>query len=313
MSRADLLDPAVLRRSVSIFDVLAQRGLSARLRRFGIRLVGPCPVHDGDNPRAFVVHPNGRLWYCFTRCQSGGDVIDLVQRLDRASFPDALRTLASLAHGTLPHIAPDRVHALAAVFQPFTRSIPLDPRAAFLRRKGINIDTALAFETGAYVGHGFLSGCVGVRLRDPASNPIGYAGRRIAPDDVRRFGKWKFPSRIPKASLLYNYHRVSHALAQSGVTVVECPWGVMRLAQLHIPAVALLGTRLSVAQRNLLRTASHIRLMLDADPAGVAATERILADTEIASRTTIALLPPSCDPDDLNDGQLTALAAPLLS
>ena len=70
-----------LKRSVSIATVLTAEGLATSLKRRGQRLVGPCPVHGGDNPQAFVVDLDRDLWYCFTRCQGGGDVVELAHTL----------------------------------------------------------------------------------------------------------------------------------------------------------------------------------------------------------------------------------------
>ncbi len=308
-----MLTPHTLRRDVSVPDVLNYYGLGAHLRHLGTRLVGPCPVHGGDNPRAFSVHPDGRLWYCFTQCHAGGDVIDLVRRLDDASFPDALKILAHIARCLPSAAAHDRPPPTGAGFQPFTRTISLDPKSPFLSRKRITAYTAARFETGAYSGNGFLHECIGVRLHDPTGAPLGYAARRLNDDQILRFGKWKFPARLPKASLLFNYHRVVHQLATTGVVVVECPWGVMRLAQLDVPAVALLGTRLFPAQSELLRAAPRLLLMFDADPAGQAAVQKAMTEPGFARRTSVANLPTNCDPDDLTDDQLRTAAQPLLS
>ena len=81
-----------LRRLVSIEQVLQRRGMTSRLTRRGHRLVGPCPVHGGDNPTAFVADCRRGLWNCFTAC-SGGDVVELIRRLDRTSYAEVARTL----------------------------------------------------------------------------------------------------------------------------------------------------------------------------------------------------------------------------
>ena len=60
-----------LKHAVSIEQVLADRGRLRHLRRRGRQLVGPCPVHDGDNIDAFVVDPGRNIWRCFTRCSGG--------------------------------------------------------------------------------------------------------------------------------------------------------------------------------------------------------------------------------------------------
>ncbi len=76
------------------------------------------------------------------------------------------------------------------------------------------------------------------RLHDHRGLPLGYAGRRLCPQQVRRFGKWKLPRRLPKASILYGFHHL-RPVANHTLVIVEGPWGVMRLAQLGIPAIAL--------------------------------------------------------------------------
>ncbi len=298
-----------LKRLVSVETVLAERGALAGLRPQGARLVGPCPIHHGDNPRAFVV--TGARWHCFTHC-GGGDVVELVRRLTAWEYRRIGAYLATLAESVAavplaerePPPPPPR-------FRPFTRTLALDAHASRLLQKGITPATALHFEAGRYHGPGFLAGCLGVRLHDPLGHPLGYAGRRLNPAEAARYGKWKFPLRLPKTTLLYNFHRLSQPAA-SPIILVECPWGVMRLAQLGFPAVALLGTQLSMPQQHLLLQASRLILMLDGDAPGRAATDR-LADT-LAAHTSIQpiYLPDGLDPDELSDHQLSRLVRPFL-
>lgn len=297
---------------MSIEQILASRGLLDALTPRGGRLVGPCPVHGGDNPRAFVVDRRKGLWRCFTHCDGGGDVVELVRRLDRCGYREAAETLASLA-GTVPvSTSPPAAFAPPRpLFHPYTRRLNLDPNASLLRRKSITPDTARRFEVGAYHGRGFLEGCVGVRLHDSNGLPLGYAGRRLDPELLRRLGKWKLPPALPKSHLLYNLHRVRPRLSTAHLALVECPWGVMRLAQLRLPAVALLGTSLSEPQISLLAHASKVVLLLDGDDAGRLATTRIQARLG-THKTTIAHLPDGLDPDDLTDLDLASLLHPLL-
>jgi DNA primase len=148
-----------------------------------------------------------------------------------------------------------------------------------------------------------LSGCVAVRLLDHQGRPLGYAGRRLDPTHARQRGKWVFPPRLPKSNLLYGYHQARHLL-QRGVVVVECPWGVLRLAQLDIPAVALLGTALSANQRALLLSLPKTVLLLDGDEAGRRASTFIRE--QLPSAITVDL-PDRLDPDDLSDEHLFTL------
>ena len=256
------LDFRRLKRLVSIEQVLADRGLLGSLRRRRESLVGPCPLHHGHNPSAFVVHLSRNLWRCFTACDSGGDVVELVRRLDSASYRNVALYLASLASTGPPPPTPPPPRQ---PFRPFRYTLHLQPNVGFLQQKGISPSTALRFEAGAYAGRGFLEGCIGVRLHDPDGLPLGYAGRRLDPDQAFQFGKWKFPPRLPRNQLLYNLHRVRHHLP-GPLLLTECPWSVMRLDQLHIPAVALLGVHLSLAQRQSLASVTRILLLFDDRP-----------------------------------------------
>lgn len=296
------LDFKRLKQAVTVEQVLADKGLLDHLRRRGSGLVGPCPLHGGDNPTAFVVHGTKNIWHCFTGCD-GGDVVELARRLTDGTFAGAARYLVRLA-GTTPirraPVAPAHRRRRSQRFRPFTRRLPLDPTAPFLGRKGINQQTARLFQVGAYHGSGMLSGCIGLRLLDPDGQPLGYAGRRLDPIDVNTRGKWVFPPRVPKSSLLYGYYQARHLLHQ-GVIVVECPWGVLRVTQLGIPAVALLGTSLSPRQRLLLLKLPKVVLLLDGDPAGRRATVSINAQLPNALPVN---LPDRLDPDDLSDDLL---------
>ncbi|MDI7267984.1 MAG: toprim domain-containing protein [Myxococcota bacterium] len=299
-----------LKQVVSVARFLDARGLSANLRRKGGRLVGPCPVHRGDNPTAFVVDLDHNTWHCFTACGGGGDVVELVRRVDRVDYAEAGRRLAAIAAlpepapgATLPQPRQLRAHR---PFQPFTRALPLDPDTPFLRAKGITAATARSFEAGQWHGQGFLAACVAVRLHDPQGRPLGYAGRRLDPDLARRYGKWKFPPRLPKAEILYGAHRLPHG-PHDALAVTECPWGAMRLHQLGIPAVALLGTALSAAHRRHLAQAPRVVLVFDGDSAGVRAAQRAQAALRDTTEVQIVPLPPGCDPDDLDDGALNRL------
>ena len=118
---------------------------------------------------------------------------------------------------------------------------------------------------------------------------------------------------MPKREILYGFHRITPRLHQ-GLTVVECPWGVMRLAQIGIPAVALLGIHLSRTQVQLLRRTPRIVLMLDGDQAGRSASRQILDTLTQYTRTSVHRidLPQGLDPDDLDNLELSRRLVPLL-
>ena len=95
--------------------------------------------------------------------------------------------------------------------------------------------------------------------------------------------------------------------------VVEGPWGVIRLAQIHIPAVALLGIHLSHTQHDLLCKIPRVILMLDGDNAGRKAAVRIRKTLEANTQVQQVNLPSDTDPDDLNDDTLFHVVRSFLS
>jgi DNA primase len=308
----DFLNFKYLKHAVSIESVLHAKGLSTHLKKRRDQLFGPCPVHGGDNPHAFVVSLSKNLWHCFTKCNSGGDVVELVRRMDGKTYRQTAEYLTSLTHNLPPTSVTPHEVPFKNPFKPFTKRLPLNASTRWLEQKGISSQTATHFEAGLYKGSGFLSNCIGVRLHDPNGRPIGYAGRRLNPRQVKHNGKWKFPPGLPKNDILYNFHRVRSNL-HKGLFVVEGPWGVMRLAQLDIPAVALLGIHLSHTQHHLLRTIPRIILMLDGDNAGKQAALRIRKTLQYTTQVEQVNLNIDTDPDDLDDYALDRGVKLLLS
>jgi DNA primase len=307
----DHLNFAHLKRCVSIVSVLKAKGVTTPFKKRGDQLFGPCPVHGGDNPNAFVISLSKNLWRCFTGCDAGGDVVELVRRLYGKDYRQTAAFLAALAATGPTSQTASSLHPLKRSFRPFTARLFLNASAPWLRKKRITPTTAKRFDAGAYQGTGFLKNCIAVRLHDLGGHPIGYAGRCLDPKQVKQYGKWKFPPGLPKNEILYNFHRIE-SCHRNGLVVVECPWGVMRLAQLNIPAVALLGIHLSSVQNDLLKKVSPVVLMLDGDRAGKEATIRIRNALERYTKVYAITLPSDLDPDDLTDDALSSATNHLL-
>lgn len=79
-------------------EELAQTA-GTKLHRSGKELRGACPLHHGDNPTAFSIHvKDGReYWRCFTRCNTGGDAIEFIQKWQGLDFIGAVKYLAEYA------------------------------------------------------------------------------------------------------------------------------------------------------------------------------------------------------------------------
>jgi DNA primase len=55
-----------------------------------------CPIHGGDNPTAFVFNKENKLWFCHTRCNTGGDIYDLVMQIEHLDFVGAVQRIAEI-------------------------------------------------------------------------------------------------------------------------------------------------------------------------------------------------------------------------
>jgi hypothetical protein len=98
-SARDATDVERLRELVRIEDVLTARGIEP-----GGRGRTNCPLCTGTSRNAFSF--SAEKWHCF-RCQEGGDVFRLIERLDGVDFPEAIARVAAIAgvdRGGLPRL-----------------------------------------------------------------------------------------------------------------------------------------------------------------------------------------------------------------
>ena len=244
--------------------------------------------------------------------------MELVCRILDCDYAEAARHMRRLSRqpqthtlATTPPVAKPRpTPVVPAPFRPFRRAIPLDPNVAFLQQnKRIAAATAARFEAGRSNNSALLRATAAVRLHDLQGRPLGYCGRRLEPEDVARFGKWRFPRAFPKAQVLFNAHRTDPK-ARPGIVVVEGPWAVLRLYQAGVTnAVALLGTRMSDAQAAWLAQATAVVLLLDGDDAGRRAARDIAERLAPAVPIQIYNLPDGAEPEDLQDHELASVVA----
>lgn len=64
-----------------------------KLRRRGQWLIGPCPIHNGDNVSQFQISLASGHWNCTGQCHSSGDLITLLRKCRRVPRAEAARLL----------------------------------------------------------------------------------------------------------------------------------------------------------------------------------------------------------------------------
>jgi DNA primase len=158
-----------------------------------------------------------------------------------------------------------------------SKNVPegLAERAGLIRRR----DNGSHFDT-------FVNRVV-YAMTSPMGEVIGFGGRVINPEDQPKYKNSPETLLFKKGENLFGLHLAKHGMRKSGrALVVEGNFDVMTLHQHGIDyAVAPQGTAMTAEQVKLLsRFAQKVVLMLDADPAGRAATMKIVrlfADAEL--------------------------------
>lgn len=168
-------DDVARARAVPVENIIYRREIW--LRRRGQELVGPCPVCGGTD--RFAAHLQKQVWNC-RGCQRGGDVIALIQHLDRVGFRDAITTLIG-ARGTLrpePVARADESEHQALALRLWDEAVAIGGTLAerYLvetRRLALPTDVSprvLRFHSACPFGAGARHPCVLALYRDIASD-----------------------------------------------------------------------------------------------------------------------------------------------
>ena len=297
---------------VSFSEVKKRVKLDRVLRSYGVDWLRPsgeqqyrgrCPIHQGQGTEAFHAHLGRNVFHCFA-CGAGGNVLDFVVAMEGCSMRDAaLRVQGSQdGAGVAWASEPERSKLVTkerGINPPLGFSLDLDPAHPYLAGRGMDAATASYFGVGYYSGRGLMSGRIAIPIHDEDSRLVAYCGRAVDGGGPR----YRFPAGFQKSQVLFNYHR-ARAASDDRVVVVEGFFDCMRVHQAGFCCVvALMGARLSRAQKDLLADRfSTIVLLLDGDQTGRRATAQIASD--LAPVCSVTLLPPDTQPDQMAADQI---------
>lgn len=301
---------------VSFADIKRQVPLEEVLRSYGVdwlrRSGGPqqyrgrCPIHQGQGTEAFHANLGRNAFHCFA-CGAGGNVLDFVAKMEGCSVREAaLRLQASQGPGVgatgVSSSGPERRELVTKKREsnpPLGFSLKVDGTHPYLARRAIDPLTAGHFGVGYYSGRGVMSQRIAIPIHDPQGGLVAYCGRAL--DGA--IPRYRFPVGFQKSQVLFNYHR-ARAAGKDRVIVVEGFFDCLRVHQAGFPCVvALMGARLSAAQKSLLGDRfTHVVLLLDGDQTGRAATAQIARNLAPACSVQAVLLPPEMQPDQMTAG-----------
>lgn len=314
---------------MSVVDEIKQRldiveviGEYVPLQKTGKNFKGLCPFHTEDTP-SFVVFPETQSWHCFGACSTGGDLLTFVMRQENMDFPEALRLLAARAGVELRPLDEaaqerrDEAQRLYAVngdaAQYYNDLLLRSPQGElardYLKRRGINRETAVIFQLGfapdqwhaletflkkkGYDQKDMLKaglvvendegnvydrfrGRVIFPIRDVRGRTIGFGGRVLDDSQPKYLNTPNTPA-FDKGSVLYGIDLAASNIRESGTAiVVEGYMDVVIPHQCGVDnVVACMGTALTEEQLQILkRMTDELIFALDPDEAGVRAVEK---------------------------------------
>jgi len=314
--------------SIRLANPIAQviQASGVELRRLGQRLVGRCPFHTDAQP-SLVVYPQDANYFCFG-CSAGGDVIDFISRLNGVGFREAISLLMGASveaqrradtriaempprfRTEPPTEAEVRVIDATATF--YNERLWCSPGAlAYLALRGIDRQTAREHQVG-YGAPGLATYLRRHGLRLDTARSVGLLngrreamlGRIIIPELRNGRATWLTGRTLGEGTPRYMNLRLptpllglADVVGQGAVIVAEGAFDWLTLVQWQLPAVALLGTRISRHMIEALGRFRRVYIALDSDDAG----HRASADLGSALGPRAMVVELAAGIHDLND------------
>ena len=142
----------LIKQRLDIIDVASDY---LKLTKAGSNHKALCPFHTEKTP-SFIINPERQTWHCFGACGVGGDVIELVIKIEKINFSEALKILAQRAGVQLNNNSgPDKNSRLyeinfeACEFYKAQLESPEGKKAKeYIDKRGINDEASETFEFG---------------------------------------------------------------------------------------------------------------------------------------------------------------------
>ena len=142
----------LIKQRLDIIDIASDY---LKVTKAGSNYKSLCPFHTEKTP-SFIINPERQTWHCFGSCGVGGDVIELVIRIEKINFTEALKILAERAGVQLnKNSGPDKnarlyeINFEACNFYKTQLQLPEGRKAKeYIDVRGVNKDACQTFEFG---------------------------------------------------------------------------------------------------------------------------------------------------------------------
>jgi DNA primase len=187
----------------------------------------------------------------------------------------------------------------------------LEPFHPYFEERGLTPSIVATFRLAFFpeAAKGMMKGRMVIPIHNERGELIAYCGRWVGSESTlpEGEGKYKLPARFHKQRCLF---KLNHVRGKKHLVLVEGYFGVFRLFELRVPAVALMGRSISDEQIALLRNTGvrYLTVLLDSDEpgrSGAAAMMERLASEPFGVK--FALLPDGSEPDTAPEAVLREL------
>ncbi len=277
------------------------------------RFKGRCPLHKDDVP-SLVVYQETQTYHCFG-CNAGSresgmrpDVIGFIEASEDVTFIDAVKLLAKRSDIAVPTIGPEVSSKLKEQMlrkaREYHRNLTQSERArSYLFSRGLSKDDLVKYKLG-YVPEDDeerYSNCITIPIQNVRGEVTGIAFRNLSKGT--KYLNTPETSIFKKSQLLYGLDYALNLIdkEKKEIVLVEGYFDTIHLQKLGIPAAAVMGSRLTEGQAELLsRHADTAILFMDGDVAGTNAAKparELLSNYGVGVKIVPYIA--NKDPDDL--------------
>lgn len=315
---------SVIKKHIDVEKILQHYNINYEY--YGDYIRCKCPIHNGDNPTAFVVNENF-LWSCHTGDCGNGDLFTFIEKMEDVCFIDAVKIASKILEVDIDNLViAERKNDYQKEMEKFLKYIKskkkrknielkeYTPKAELLDVKSFRnyTEDTLKFFDLKYVKEIEVDKKEGgsFKMYERLFIPIridniliGASLRKIRAKDNPKW--FHTPPSIETGNMLYNINNCT----SNEIIVVEGIFDVWSWHQAGFKnAVATFGAHLSEEQyRMLLRTGKDIIWCYDGDNAGINATIKAVEKMKYKVRQWVIHMPEGADPGNCTSEQLQKL------